>query len=106
MNSTSHSPNGEFTLLLNQGASGEFSFIGSKIMLNYFRWFDANHLHGTIMPRQSSFNTVPPPTSIGAHKTVRVKDVEKASVRKQVRVGYQARTAYWSADDVEMTEAE
>jgi hypothetical protein len=78
--------------------------------MNY-RWFNANHVHGTIMPRQSSINApvsdyMAHAASNGSHKTVRNKDTRKAAKQKNVRVGYEARTRYWATDDVEMADAE
>jgi len=108
MSSTSHSPNGGCILLQCLDASGKSlaeNFIhktfGSRIMLNYCRWFNANHVHGTIMPRQSSVDAPildyqTHAASSGAHKTVRKKDARKALERKHVRVGYQARKNHWS----------
>jgi len=96
------------------------------IKKTHYRWFNANHVHGTIMPRQSSIhgsllnktghhvrqhprdapgpNYIPPTVSNGEHKVLQKKDVTKALERKQVRVAYEARTQYWCADDEEMLE--
>jgi len=39
--------------------------------------------------------------SSGEHKTICTKDAQKAMERKMVRVGYEARTQYWAADDMD-----
>jgi hypothetical protein len=70
-------------------------------MLNYYRWFNANHVHGTIMPRQSSIdptssNNVVRAASSGDHKTVRQKDLKAAHDRRKVRVSYTEMEKYWS----------
>ena len=75
------------------------------------RWFNANHVHGTIMPWQSSIDApvsdyVAHAASSGNHKTVRNKDARKAAEQKNVRVGYEARTRHWATDDVEMADVE
>jgi hypothetical protein len=84
--------------------------IDSWIMYNYYtRWFNANHVHGTIMPRQSSIdasNKVAQAvsTSDGIHKTVRRKDLKAASDQMRMRVGHEEMARHWSVgedDDME-----
>ena len=78
-------------------------------MYNYYRWFNANHVHGTIMPRQSSIdafssNNVAHAASSGLHKTVHKKDVKAASDRMRLRVGHEEMARHWSVgedDDME-----
>src|ERR1700736_1790387 len=74
--------------------------IDRLIMHNYYRWFNANHVYGTIMPWQSSMDAPSSnkgyAASSGKHKTVRKKDVKAASDRKKVRVGYEEMARYWS----------
>jgi hypothetical protein len=78
-------------------------------MLDYYRWFNANHVHGTIMPRQSSINptgsnNVVRAASSGNHKTVRKKDLKAAYDRRRVRVSYTEMARHWSVGgDDDMT---
>jgi hypothetical protein len=72
--------------------------VQSQIMLNYYRWFNANHVHGTIMPRQSSIdpNNVVHAASSGDHKTVHQKDLKAAYDRRKARVSYTEMARHWS----------
>jgi hypothetical protein len=86
--------------------------IHNKTIYNYYRWFNVNHVHGTIMPRQSSIdapssNNVIHAASNGSHKTVRNKDARAASNRRRVRVSYGEMARHWSIEeDDDMTGSE
>ncbi|KAJ7679778.1 hypothetical protein B0H17DRAFT_1333965 [Mycena rosella] len=60
---------------------------------NCIWFFNPRHLHGTILPRQSSVDSA---ISRGTHTTVRRKDMVKATLLKVVRESYEARTAFWN----------
>ena len=80
-------------------------------MPNYYRWFNANHVHGTIMPRQSSIDPTSSnhvvAASSGNHKTVRKKDLKAAYDRRRVRVSYTEMARYWSVgEDDDMSQSE
>ena len=78
-------------------------------MYNYYRWFNANHVYGTIVPQQSSIdafssNNVAHGAGSGVHKTVCQKDVKAASDRMRLRVSHEEMARHWSVgenDDME-----
>jgi hypothetical protein len=77
------------------------------------RTFNGNHVHGTIMPRQSSWQAtqraVQQPaqraasqgcqqrvsTSYGTHSVNRARDLERAAQNRRVHDSYAQRTSYW-----------
>ncbi|KAJ7481507.1 hypothetical protein FB451DRAFT_1443772 [Mycena latifolia] len=63
-----------------------------RTQANCIWFFDPKHLHGTVLPRQSSMATA---ISRGIHTTVRRKDIEKARLFLEVRNAYNICTAFW-----------
>ncbi|KAJ7683386.1 hypothetical protein B0H14DRAFT_3535246 [Mycena olivaceomarginata] len=61
---------------------------------NCIWFFNPNHLHGTVLPRQSSLASA---VSRGTHTTIRRKDIEKASLFDEVRATYTTRSNFWRA---------
>jgi hypothetical protein len=70
------------------------TFLACLPLLIRFRFFNPRHLHGTVLPRQSSVETA---ISRGTHTTMRRRDLGKAALLKRVRETYEARTEYWAA---------
>ncbi|KAJ6476570.1 hypothetical protein DFH09DRAFT_1342452 [Mycena vulgaris] len=65
-----------------------------KTQENTVWFFNPRHLHGTILPRKSSVEWV---ISRGTHTTMRRRDLDKATLLKDVRETYEGRAAFRNA---------
>ncbi|KAJ6606286.1 hypothetical protein DFH09DRAFT_1299554 [Mycena vulgaris] len=65
-----------------------------RTQANCVWFFNPHHLHGTILPRQSSVDTA---ISRGTLATVRCKDLEKARVYESARQSYNSCVAFWDS---------
>lgn len=99
MSSTSPYLDGEYTSSLNQALYGEYSNKCSLIMSTaevYNRWWNSDHIHGTIYPRLSTMKNGVPLTlkdgaihmleykCTGKHSGGRTKDSTKAWANRQL----------------------
>ena len=72
------------------------------VLICNIRWFNGQHVHGTIMPRESSMKAKYGQRSMsyGLGMTVTKKNADKARERKIVRIQSQKRQEYWLSGDL------
>lgn len=66
-----------------------------------YRWFDSSHVHGTIMPRQSTVLAARlrgGANSRGVHKAYPKRTAKRAAARKVIRANHANRTEIWAGE--------